>query len=421
MKDNPTISLTLIIKDEQKNMERLLPMAKPFFDEIIIVDTGSTDSSIEVCKEHGAKVFEYDAREDLYGTGELVFNFSKARNYALDQATMDWVMWLDADDLIFGFENLPELMRSGKKLFLAKYITGKDSMGNVTVFSQRERMWERGLIRWQWFIHENGAPQRPLGPDEWGYTDLIWVEHAPEEGHSEVSTERNLTRIKEYIDHLGIDNVDVRYINILADSYYGAGHWQEGIDAYNAYEAHNPNSPITELYENCTKRGDCYLRMDKPQEALKEYFQQLQMMPNRPEAYCLIGSVYEGYQDYKRAIEWLEIGVSKPPYNENFLNNRAIYTYVAWNDLAFSYAKEGRFTESLQAYAQARELGAGDVIKQDEDAVKELWKKNYMVEKYVELADLLRASDHSKLGHLLLSIPKEIRDDPRLQILKPKA
>jgi tetratricopeptide (TPR) repeat protein len=82
------ISLCMIVKNEEENLARCLNSIKDVVDEIIIVDTGSTDSTIEIAKRYNAKIY--------YHTWEN--SFSKARNYSLKYATCDWILILDADE-----------------------------------------------------------------------------------------------------------------------------------------------------------------------------------------------------------------------------------------------------------------------------------------------------------------------------------
>ena len=88
--NNPTLSLCMIVKDEEESLPTCLESIKDYVDEIIIVDTGSTDSTVEIAKRYNAKVYHH-AWEN---------SFSKARNYSLKYATCDWILIMDADEEI---------------------------------------------------------------------------------------------------------------------------------------------------------------------------------------------------------------------------------------------------------------------------------------------------------------------------------
>jgi|GEM_PF-2281477 len=85
-----TLSLCMIVKNEQKHLARCLQSAKPVVDEMIVVDTGSSDRTKDIATAFGARVFDYP------WTGD----FSAARNYSLAHATGDWILILDADEII---------------------------------------------------------------------------------------------------------------------------------------------------------------------------------------------------------------------------------------------------------------------------------------------------------------------------------
>src|SRR5687767_4841401 len=92
-----TLSLCMIARDAERTLPRALKSARPFMDEIVVVDTGSLDSTRRVAEEFGARVFDFPWCD----------SFSAARNHSLEQATGDWVFWMDADDLLpqaSGFE-----------------------------------------------------------------------------------------------------------------------------------------------------------------------------------------------------------------------------------------------------------------------------------------------------------------------------
>jgi glycosyltransferase involved in cell wall biosynthesis len=84
------VSLTMIVRDEEKNISACLQSVAGLFDEIVVVDTGSTDRTREIAREFGAKVFDFAWVDD----------FAAARNEALARATGDYAFWLDADDVV---------------------------------------------------------------------------------------------------------------------------------------------------------------------------------------------------------------------------------------------------------------------------------------------------------------------------------
>lgn len=85
-----SLSLTMIVKNEEKHLARCLESVKGIVDEIIIVDTGSIDQTKNIAQSYGAKIFDFKWRD----------NFSVARNYALAQSSGDWNLVLDADEYI---------------------------------------------------------------------------------------------------------------------------------------------------------------------------------------------------------------------------------------------------------------------------------------------------------------------------------
>jgi tetratricopeptide (TPR) repeat protein len=83
-----TLSFCAIVKNESQNLARCLASVKPYVDELVIVDTGSTDETIAISQQYGAKVGHFKWCDD----------FAAARNYVLSLVSGDWVLTLDADE-----------------------------------------------------------------------------------------------------------------------------------------------------------------------------------------------------------------------------------------------------------------------------------------------------------------------------------
>jgi len=84
----PTISACMIVKNEEELLPDCLESIRDWIDEIVIVDTGSTDKTIEIAESYGAKIYHQ----------KWEGNFSKHRNFSLEQATSDWIFIIDADE-----------------------------------------------------------------------------------------------------------------------------------------------------------------------------------------------------------------------------------------------------------------------------------------------------------------------------------
>src|SRR5687768_16944509 len=83
-----TFSLTMMVRNEESNLPPCLGTVRDLVDEIVLIDTGSIDRTIEIAKSFGAKVVSFPWCD----------SFAAARNEALRHATGDWVFWMDADD-----------------------------------------------------------------------------------------------------------------------------------------------------------------------------------------------------------------------------------------------------------------------------------------------------------------------------------
>ncbi len=97
-KSRPSLSACMIVKNEEKFLPQCLKSIKDAVDEIIIVDTGSTDRTVEIAHSFGAKVYHHPWKN----------SFSEARNHSLHYATCDWVLQIDADETL-ELEDVPLL------------------------------------------------------------------------------------------------------------------------------------------------------------------------------------------------------------------------------------------------------------------------------------------------------------------------
>ena len=170
-----TISLCMIVKNEEKILRRCLDSIKGLMDEIIIVDTGSTDRTREIAQEYTEKVYDF----------EWIHDFSAARNFAFSKASCDYIYSADADEVVD--EANYERFRQLKATLLPEieivqmYYGNQLSFGTIYNFDRelRPKLFKRlRTFVWEEPIHEAVR----LSPVV--YDSEITITHLPENSHA---------------------------------------------------------------------------------------------------------------------------------------------------------------------------------------------------------------------------------------------
>lgn len=119
------LSLAMIVKNEEEKLARCLDSVKNYVDEIVIVDTGSTDRTKEIALSFGAKIYDFEWCKD----------FSKARNFSIEKTTGDYVLVLDADNVLLQFDKQSVLktLEGQKVLGLAEIVNHYTQNGQKMV------------------------------------------------------------------------------------------------------------------------------------------------------------------------------------------------------------------------------------------------------------------------------------------------
>jgi glycosyltransferase involved in cell wall biosynthesis len=160
----PLISACMIVRNEADNLRSWLPALRSAVDELIVVDTGSTDATAEVARSLGASVHHFDWRDD----------FAAARNESLKYATGQWILWQDADDQVI--EATPGALRMLCRS-LALDVHGcwvnvdspSSAQGNAATSLRQWRLFRNGLgIHFRGRVHE-----QPSAPPEFGAIQLL--------------------------------------------------------------------------------------------------------------------------------------------------------------------------------------------------------------------------------------------------------
>lgn len=123
----------MIVRDEEGTLARCLDSVKDIVDEIIIVDTGSIDKTKEIAKKYTSNIYDF----------EWIDDFSAARNYSFSKATKDFIMWMDADDVILekdriNLKELKEKLDHSVGMVMMQYNLGTDIEGNPLCTYYRE-------------------------------------------------------------------------------------------------------------------------------------------------------------------------------------------------------------------------------------------------------------------------------------------
>ena len=150
MKALVTISLCMIVKNEEEVLARCLDTVKDIVDEINIVDTGSTDKTVEIAKRYTDRVFFF----------EWIGDFAAARNESFKHATKDYILYLDADDVLLEedqkkLKELKETLDPSVDSVSMYYDAGTDEFGNVTLRYRRNRLVKREKnFKWKGDCHQ---------------------------------------------------------------------------------------------------------------------------------------------------------------------------------------------------------------------------------------------------------------------------
>lgn len=282
------LSACLIARDEAATVERIVRAALSFCDECVVCDTGSTDGTIALALAAGARVVDFAWCDD----------FAAARNYAFEQCFGDWILWLDADDLL-----TPEVQAIGSRIATLlpslgpevqavrcpyEYAYAED--GTPSLVQTRERFVRRGL-RWEGKVHEV-----VVGITNWITCPEFVVQHrtAPENEPRRVG--RNLAIFDRTLD---VSTCSMRELYLYAGELRAAQRYAEAVVAYDSYCARQAEEltakDLGDLFEEPyvvrIDRTECLRQLAKPDEALRSALDAVRENPARAEGYGLAAIV----------------------------------------------------------------------------------------------------------------------------------
>jgi glycosyltransferase involved in cell wall biosynthesis len=219
------VSLTMIVRNEEQNLPRCLESVRGLFDEIVVVDTGSTDRTKEIAAGFGARLVDFAWIDD----------FAAARNVALGHATGSYAFWLDADDVIEPPERqkLEALLRTlrphGNDAYVVRCVCDTSDGGQLVV-DQPRLFPRREGIRWERRIHEviNAALDRAGIKTIWTDIAVRHTGYADPVIH-EQKRQRNLIPLYRELAERPDDLFVYYYLGTLA---FERKQWQEALGFY---------------------------------------------------------------------------------------------------------------------------------------------------------------------------------------------
>ena len=285
-----TISLCMIVKNEEEVLARCLDSLVGIPDEIIIVDTGSTDGTKEIAARYTDKIYDF----------EWIDDFSAARNFAFSKASMEYIYSADADEVL-SEENrerflvlkqmlLPEIeivqMKYGNQLEFGTVYNYDEEYRPKLFKRQRDFVWEEA-------IHETVRLQPVV------YDSDIVITHMPHQSHAK----RDLANFQKQISQG--KRLSKRLQEMYARELWLAGDKEDLLKAekYFQQSVADPERGMEELVQACCVAVKA-ARLRGDAVAFLKYASKVLVQEGCSEICCEMGHFYEEQEDAEEAIIW---------------------------------------------------------------------------------------------------------------------
>lgn len=336
------LSACMIVKNEEKMLEKTLPNLSKYADEIILVDTGSSDNTVKVAQRFGAKVYHFPWVDD----------FSAARNQSLKHATGDWILWIDADEFIKeeDLKRLKENLTDSTAYTLTLYESKLGKCEKKQGY-QRVKVFRNGLgyhfvrpINEQ-LVDKDGkviaGKEIPISIYHWGKN--------LEEERMRQKRERYIGLYSQALER----NPNDPYLHfLLANNLAELKRNEEALEHYHlAFEL----APDTEVgREALEKKADLLLRMKKISEAAKSAEELLKIDQNNIPARNVFASIYLVLGKIDTAIEILTetLKIKLEGQVENLYQSQAIPNFL----LGKAYQLKGEKEKARACFERAHEI-----------------------------------------------------------------
>jgi glycosyltransferase involved in cell wall biosynthesis len=353
----------MIVRDAEHKLGRTLDSVKSFIDEIVIVDTGSADGTIELAKSYGAKVIRFEWTDD----------FSEARNFALEHTTGDWVMWLDAGDVIPP-ESIKRFVLLRKEpavvdpaspinAIWSKLNRTGDGQGNVLMSLTTPRLVKKSANpKWLFAIHEvlhveeaNAVLDESLVIDD-------------PEGALQNASGRNL-RIMDKCIAEGKDLV--RMAVLRPKELHHLGRYAEAVEnVEELYTLELDNNTFADCYLNA---GQCFAKLGNETKEREMFLKALMHNPLIPAPLIYLGDMEFRKEKWSRAIPYYRAACEA--VTEGQQNNYVVepfYTYAPLEKLAYCYLGVGDDKTALEFFYKAIKVAPKNISENFKSIVRQL-------------------------------------------------
>ncbi|MGN4670066.1 glycosyltransferase [Bacillus cereus group sp. MYBK234-1] len=349
----------MIVKNEEQTISRCLDSVEDIVDEIVIVDTGSTDTTKKIVARYKAEIYDFKWIDD----------FSAARNFAFSKATKKYILWLDADDVIAEedkkkFLQLKRTLDDSIDAVSMKYYLNFDAEGNPTYQLRRYRLVKRKRdFQWHGFVHEYLAVYGNLINSDIGIT------HKKEKGY----TDRNL---KIYEKHLA----DGKTLS-SRDIYYYANECKDhqlydvAIMWYSKF-LDGGEGWFEDNIQACLKRAQCYLELGKWKDSIYSCLYSFIYDTPRAEICCHLGYLFLQQDEYQKAIYWYILAIEGSKPKDSPFICEPCYTWLPHIQLCICYDRIKEYEKAIYHNEQAAQfLPNHPSIKYNRDYLKELLRQ----------------------------------------------
>jgi glycosyltransferase involved in cell wall biosynthesis len=349
VKNRPAVSLCMIVKNEERYLDDCLKSVKNVADEIIIIDTGSKDRTVEIARKYTDKIYFHPWKD----------SFSEARNHYLEYATGDWIFQIDADEELIR-EDIPvllEAIQDGELDAIMVQIVSKFQKGKKDAVHSVERIFRNnGLIYYEGRVHNRlvgikNAKVFPIRLIHYGY-DLNQTQ-------LKKKFDRTVSLLKMDLEEDPNNSMTYHY---LSCSYIGQGMWKQSLDnslmAIRLAEKTNDQNMIY-LWTHYNAAMS-YYRLKKLDKAEKISISALKKYPKHIDSHFILGLVYFDQKQWSRLIEhgkeYVQLIKRLKEFPETFDNLVNCSVNEAWNLkvlMGIAYFELHQSKESKNAFKEA--------------------------------------------------------------------